>query len=173
MKFTLATLAGLLLADQGHAFVSPSHASTNFRRSSSSSSARFMADMAPPPPPSNDNLPVIQGNSYGQPTDVRYSDFVKLVNADRIEKVTFSSDGTQLLGVDVDGVRVKIEALPNDPDLLTSLTNHKVRVFIASCVCRLFSCSVHRMCLTVACCYARFVTGRRDSLANPRGQWFG
>ena len=124
MKFTLATLAGLLIADQGNAFVSPSHSSTNFR-SSSSSSARFMADMAPPPP-SNDNLPVIQSNSYGQPTDVRYSDFVRLVNADRIEKVTFSSDGTQLLGVDVDGARVKIEALPNDPDLLTSLTNHKV-----------------------------------------------
>jgi cell division protease FtsH len=31
-----------------------------------------------------------------------------------------------LLGVDVDGTRLKIEALPNDPDLLTQLTEHKV-----------------------------------------------
>lgn len=125
MKFTLATVAGLLLAERGHGFALPGHAQST-RSHRSSSSARFMADMAPPPP-SNDNVPVVQANSYGQPTDVRYSDFVRLVNADRIEKVTFSSDGTQLLGVDVDGVRLKIEALPNDPDLLSSLTEHKVR----------------------------------------------
>jgi len=74
--------------------------------------------------------PVIQANPYGQPTDVRYSDLLKLVNADRIEKVTFSADGSQLLGVDVDGARLKIETLPNDPDLLTQLTNHKVDVTV-------------------------------------------
>ena len=72
------------------------------------------------------DLPTVQPNTYGQPTDVRYSDFLKLVNSNRIEKVTFSADGTQLLGVDADGVRLKIEALPNDPDLLTQLTSHKV-----------------------------------------------
>ena len=77
------------------------------------------------PAAQNVEVPVIQRSSYG-PTDVRYSDFLKLVNADKIEKVTFSSDGTQLLGVDVDGTRLKIEALPNDPDLLTQLTEHKV-----------------------------------------------
>ena len=82
---------------------------------------------APPPPPSSPNVPVIQQNRGGVPTNVRYSDFLKLVNADRVEKVTFSSDGTQLLGVDVDGVRIRIEALPNDPDLLTALTAHKVK----------------------------------------------
>ena len=70
---------------------------------------------------------VIQRSQYG-PTDVRYSDFLKLVNGDKIEKVTFSADGTQLLGVDVDGTRLKIEALPNDPELLSQLTAHKVCV---------------------------------------------
>ena len=45
-----------------------------------------------------------------------------------MEKVTFSADGTKLLGVDTDGTRIAIEALPNDPDLLTSLTSHKVRI---------------------------------------------
>ena len=78
------------------------------------------------PPAAKTDVPVIQRSSYG-PTDVRYSDFVKLVNADKIEKVTFSADGSQLLGVDVDGTRLKIEALPNDPGLLTELTEHKVR----------------------------------------------
>ena len=70
-------------------------------------------------------LPVIQSRG-GAPVDVRYSDFLKLINADRVEKVTFSADGTKLLGIDADGARIKIEALPNDPDLLTQLTNHKV-----------------------------------------------
>jgi cell division protease FtsH len=51
-----------------------------------------------------------------------------MINSDKIEKVTFSADGTQLLGVDVDGARLKIESLPNDPELLTQLTGHKVRV---------------------------------------------
>ena len=92
-------------------------------------------DMPPPPPPA---MVIVQeqpqqqassnNNAYAQPTNVRYSDFVKMVDRNRMEKVTFSSDGTQLLGVDVDGVRVKIEALPNDPDLLTQLTEHKVRL---------------------------------------------
>merc|ERR1712087_851134 len=66
----------------------------------------------------------------GGPTDVRYSEFLRLVDADKIEKVTFSSDGTQLLGVDVDGTRLKIQSLPNDPDLLSQLTTHKVDVTV-------------------------------------------
>lgn len=77
------------------------------------------------PPAAANDAPVAQKSSYG-PTDVRYSDFLSLVNSDKIEKVTFSADGSQLLGVDVDGTRIKIEALPNDPDLLTQLTTHKV-----------------------------------------------
>jgi len=75
------------------------------------------------------DVPVLQSRN-GAPVDVRYSDFLKLVNADRLEKVTFNADGTKLLGVDTDGVRLKIEALPNDPDLLTQLTAHKVEVTV-------------------------------------------
>merc|ERR1712127_10476 len=33
-------------------------------------------------------------------------------------------------GVDVDGTRLKIQSLPNDPDLLTQLTTHKVDVTV-------------------------------------------
>jgi hypothetical protein len=128
MKFCLSVIVTLLIAENATAF-SPRTPFTAGKHRFTSSSARHMAADMPPPPASsnNNNLPVIQQNSYGQPTDVRYSDFLKLVKSDRLEKVTFSADGSQLLGVDVDGVRLKIEALPNDPSLLTELTSHKVR----------------------------------------------
>ena len=125
MKFATTAILGLLLAEQAAAFAPFTPVSQKYH--TGSSSGRFMAmgvDM--PPAAQSTEVPVIQKSSYG-PTDVRYSDFLRLVNADKIEKVTFSADGTQLLGVDVDGTRVKIEALPNDPELLTQLTDHKVR----------------------------------------------
>eukprot|EP00428_Durinskia_dybowskii_P013060 CAMPEP_0170213184 /NCGR_PEP_ID=MMETSP0116_2-20130129/6213_1 /TAXON_ID=400756 /ORGANISM="Durinskia baltica, Strain CSIRO CS-38" /LENGTH=665 /DNA_ID=CAMNT_0010463729 /DNA_START=66 /DNA_END=2063 /DNA_ORIENTATION=+ len=118
---------GLLLAEQAAAFAPFTPISQKYNTKSSSS--RFMAMDVDMPAAQNVEVPVIQRSSYG-PTDVRYSDFLKLVNADKIEKVTFSADGTQLLGVDVDGTRLKIEALPNDPDLLTQLTQHKVDVTV-------------------------------------------
>ena len=128
MKFSLATVSALFLADHALAFVAP-QTNFNFAKTTHRGRTLNMAVDMPPAPEATattSNLPVIQQNAYGQPTDVRYSDFLKLVNADRVEKVTFSSDGTQLLGVDVDGTRIKIESLPNDPELLTSLTTHKV-----------------------------------------------
>mmetsp|Transcript_28067 Transcript_28067/g.56040 ORF Transcript_28067/g.56040 Transcript_28067/m.56040 type:complete len:669 (+) Transcript_28067:36-2042(+) len=66
----------------------------------------------------------------GEPADVRYSDFVNQVKSDKLEKVTFSSDGTRLLAIDTDGQRLKIDALPNDPELLSMLTQHKVDVTV-------------------------------------------
>lgn len=132
MKFSVAAVVGLLLSEhhQSLAFspVSSSSSSTRRTRSKTAQSMATMDSPPPPPPSENNNLPVITQNAYGQPTDVRYSDFLKLVNADKIEKVTFSADGTQLLGVNVDGARLKIESLPNDPDLLSQLTTHKVCV---------------------------------------------
>jgi hypothetical protein len=125
MKFSAISIASFLLADHALAFIPKSPVHLKF---SSSSRLNAIADMptAGAVEVVKSDLPLIQQNPYGQPTDVRYSDFLKLVNADRVEKVTFSADGTQLLGVDVDGARVKIEALPNDPELLNSLTTHKV-----------------------------------------------
>jgi cell division protease FtsH len=124
MKFSsIALLGTFLFNNSASAFAPPSIA-----RQTPRSNARFMAmDEAPATAAAaaEPNLPVIQSRG-GAPVDVRYSDFVKLVDANRIEKVTFSADGTQLLGVDTEGVRIKIEALPNDPDLLTQLTSHKV-----------------------------------------------
>jgi len=130
MKYAPLTVISLLMAPSSLAFAPNSPINVSTRKRRSGSRPLSMALDMPPPASEASNLPVIQANPYGQPTDVRYSDFVKLVNADRIEKVTFSSDGTQLLGVDVDGARVRIEALPNDPDLLSQLTTHKVDVTV-------------------------------------------
>jgi len=130
MKFaTLAVVASLCSnMSEVTAFAPP--ASTQYTRAAPLSMA---VDMPPAEETSvvasSSDMPVIQSRG-GAPVDVRYSDFLKLVNGDRIEKVTFSADGTQLLGVDTDGTRIKLEALPNDPDLLTQLTSHKVDVTV-------------------------------------------
>ncbi len=129
MKFAAATVVSLLLADPATAFTPFSPVTRQSTRLNAVDVDVPVATSTPAAPaPAVQEAPVIQKNQYG-PSDVRYSDFLKLVNADKIEKVTFSADGTQLLGVDVDGTRLKIEALPNDPGLLSQLTDHKVCLF--------------------------------------------
>lgn len=128
MKLSFAVTLSLLWLEQAFAFAPYAPLVQKQRQGSNK---RFMAmnvDLPPTTPAvtQSADIPVIAKSSYG-PSDVRYSDFLKLVEADKIEKVTFSADGSQLLGVDVDGTRVKIEALPNDPSLLSELTDHKVR----------------------------------------------
>jgi len=60
----------------------------------------------------------------------RYSEFMTAVEEDNVEKATFSADGKRVLVVDVDGNRYKLDALPNDPTLLDTLTKHKVDVTV-------------------------------------------
>jgi len=125
MKFsTIAVIATFLAGNNAvQAFAPPQLASRT-------PTSLFDADMpAAPAADTSVEMPVIQSRG-GAPVDVRYSDFLRLVNGDKIEKVTFSADGTQLLGVDTDGTRLKLEALPNDPDLLSQLTSHKVDVTV-------------------------------------------
>lgn len=122
MRFTVALISSLLLPT-AEAFAPLPSASNRW---SSPTSPLSMA-MDAPPAAATSSVPEIVKAPGGAPSAVRYSDFLKLVKADRVEKVTFSADGTKLLGVDNDGTRIAIEALPNDPDLLTELTGHKVR----------------------------------------------
>jgi hypothetical protein len=129
MKFSLSVISALLLADYASAFT------THSSLLKSSSSHLYMAAMPAPAAPvaaieQQEPAPSYYSGGQQQPVDVRYSDFIKLVDSNRIEKVTFSADGTQLLGMDVDGSRLKIMALPNDPALLTQLTSHKVDVTV-------------------------------------------
>ena len=125
MKFSTIAVLGAFLSDAGVSAFAPPQNNVGARPRTH----LFDADMPPAAAESSIEMPVIQSRG-GAPVDVRYSDFLKLVNGDKIEKVTFSADGTQLLGVDTDGTRIKLEALPNDPDLLTQLTSHKVDVTV-------------------------------------------
>ncbi|CAM9389235.1 unnamed protein product, partial [Sphacelaria rigidula] len=84
------------------------------------------AEVAQQAPPAS----VMKTQSVQTVEDIRYSDFVKSVEKDEIEKVSFSYDGKKLIAVDTDGMRVKIDAIPNDPELLTILTKHKVDVTV-------------------------------------------
>jgi len=115
--------------DGGHAFAPPRLLLQKQQQRSSSTALRMVL-MQPPPPNTIVDLPVLQETVQGSPVDVRYSDFLKLVNAGRVAKVSFAADGTRLIGMDVDAVRFRIAALPNDPELLTQLTQHKVDVTI-------------------------------------------
>lgn len=141
MKLAASVIIAALVSHQVDAFVpsSPGHSHTSSGSGSFSSTStmrRFaLATNAPPPANNNNNdapVVVLQENPFGQPSDVRYSDFLKLVNADRVEKVTFSADGTQLTGADIDGKAFQIQSLPNDPDMLTTLTEHAVDVTVQS-----------------------------------------
>merc|ERR1719287_27284 len=125
MKIACALLL-LLSRVEAFAPTSPAHAAGSGSRSSSSA----LFDMPPAAIVKEGTVPELKPSPGGAPVAVRYSDFLKLVNGDRVEKVTFSADGTKLLGVDTDGTRIKLEALPNDPDLLTQLTTHKVDVTV-------------------------------------------
>ena len=90
MKLASTVIAGLLLAEKTTAFAPYSVLQTGSKnRNGRNSQQRFMAmAMDAPPAPqveTTSNLPVIQQNAYGQPSEVRYSDFLKLVNKDRID----------------------------------------------------------------------------------------
>lgn len=134
MKVSTVVLTAALSLNAVEAFA-PFHAgASTFRTQTNTNTILNMAMDVPPAATAvsttSSSLPEIRANPGNAPVSVRYSDFLKLVNADRIEKVTFSADGTQLLGVDSEGVRIAIEALPNDPDLLSQLTSHKVDVTV-------------------------------------------
>ena len=62
--------------------------------------------------------------------NLRYSEFLQMVQDNQLEKVTFSSSGDQLLGIAKNGMRVKLDALPEYPKLLSQLTDHNVDITV-------------------------------------------
>ncbi|KAL7514720.1 hypothetical protein ACHAXN_012102 [Cyclotella atomus] len=84
--------------------------------------------------------------------NIRYSDFLKLVKERRVEKVTFDADGTQLMGQlhrpkrswfsrwfrssSFEPLqtpkRIRINQLPNDPELLSTLSKYNVDISVAT-----------------------------------------
>lgn len=66
----------------------------------------------------------------GVPERWSYSKFLDEVEKDDVEKVTFSPDGKKALGVNDDGDRFTVD-IPNDPNLLSFLVQHKVEINVA------------------------------------------
>ena len=59
-----------------------------------------------------------------------YSKFLDQTEKDNVEKVTFSPDGKKAVGVDTEGDRFTVD-IPNDPNLLSFLVQHKVEINVA------------------------------------------
>jgi len=66
----------------------------------------------------------------GVPEKWIYSKFLDQVEKDDVEKVTFSPDGKRAVGVNTDGDRFTVD-IPNDPNLLSFLVQHKVEINVA------------------------------------------
>jgi cell division protease FtsH len=79
--------------------------------------------------PQSDYIPQQEKIPRGRIVQMRYSNFLKMVDNDLIQKATFSSDGAKLLGVDKYGALIKID-VPDDPGLLTQMVEHNVDVIV-------------------------------------------
>jgi len=66
----------------------------------------------------------------GVPEKWIYSKFLDEVEKDHVEKVTFSPDGKKAVATDDDGDRFTVD-IPNDPNLLSFLVQHKVEINVA------------------------------------------
>jgi len=66
----------------------------------------------------------------GVPAKWIYSKFLDMVENNHVEKVTFSPDGKKAIGVDDEGDRFTVD-IPNDPNLLSFLVQHKVEINVA------------------------------------------
>eukprot|EP01041_Mallomonas_annulata_P002559 gene2559-4995_t len=94
----------------------------------------FAADYAPSSPPPQVAPQVVRtapkAQQSGSPEKWIYSKFLDEVEKDDVEKVTFSPDGKKAVGVDTDGDRFVVD-IPNDPNLLSFLVQHKVEINVA------------------------------------------
>lgn len=123
------------IAMKGEGFNAPASLAAMLAAATIAFSSPAMAVDVPPPASPFSNAggqapPAMMQRSVQTVENIRYSDFVNAVEKDEIEKVSFSYDGKKLVAVDTDGVRVKLDSIPNDPELLTILTKHKVDVTV-------------------------------------------
>ena len=90
MKFGRLCLLSLIWCSSVESFTPASYLKTPFN------TARYAGVDMPPPQPQviqqSVVVPSFQPNPNGAPVAVRYSEFCKLVDADKIEKFTFMAD---------------------------------------------------------------------------------
>jgi cell division protease FtsH len=94
----------------------------------------FAADYAPATPPPQLAPQVARqapkAQQPGVPEKWIYSKFLDETEKDNVEKVTFSPDGKKAVGVNTEGDRFTVD-IPNDPNLLSFLVQHKVEINVA------------------------------------------
>jgi len=94
----------------------------------------FAADYVPAPAPPQivpeAIRPAPKAAQPGIPEKWIYSKFLDEVEKNHVEKVTFSPDGKKAVGVDDDGDKFTVD-IPNDPNLLSFLVQHKVEINVA------------------------------------------
>ena len=96
------------------------------------SSVSHAADYAPAqaPPTLTPQLVTKKSIKAGTPEKWIYSKFLDEVEKNDVEKVTFAPDGKKAVGVNTDGDRFTVD-IPNDPNLLSFLVQHKVEINVA------------------------------------------
>lgn len=92
--------------------------------------AEYQAAAAPPSLAPQVAREAPKAQQPGTPQKWIYSKFLDQVEKDQVEKVTFSPDGKRAVGVDNDGDRFTCD-IPNDPNLLSFLVQHKVEINVA------------------------------------------
>mmetsp|Transcript_27540 Transcript_27540/g.27762 ORF Transcript_27540/g.27762 Transcript_27540/m.27762 type:complete len:863 (-) Transcript_27540:221-2809(-) len=86
---------------------------------------------SPPPQVSPQAVRIApKAQQSGAPEKWIYSKFLDSVEKDSVEKVTFAPDGKKAVGVDSEGDRFIVD-IPNDPNLLSFLVQHKVEINVA------------------------------------------
>jgi cell division protease FtsH len=85
---------------------------------------------APSPPQLSQTVQTPRATQPGAIEKWTYSYFLDSVENNKVEKVTFSPDGKKAIGVDSEGDRFSVD-IPNDPNLLSFLVQHKVEINVA------------------------------------------
>ena len=71
----------------------------------------------------------LPSNLEGVPS-MSYSEFLDVVEQHRVRRVTFSPDCRRIIASTVDGPSFKLDALPEDPTLVDTLTQHDVDIIV-------------------------------------------
>lgn len=95
-----------------------------------SNAADYAPSSAPPTLTPQITKTAPRAASAGAPEKWIYSKFLDEVEKEHVEKVTFAPDGKKAVGVDDDGDRFTVD-IPNDPNLLSFLVQHKVEINVA------------------------------------------
>ncbi len=62
--------------------------------------------------------------------NLRYSEFLSAVETDQIDKTLFYDNNKKIIAIDKENNKYKLDALPNDPELLKILRNNNVDIAI-------------------------------------------